>query len=54
MEALRSEIWEFSSVSEKLLDYDVDPLRLTKTELEIIHYYLEAIAAKFPADALDN
>ncbi|MGC4097309.1 MAG: hypothetical protein QM706_09350 [Nitrospira sp.] len=50
MEPLRSEISEFSKTSEQLLASTVQPVELTKTERDVIRYYLSAIDEKFPAD----
>lgn len=50
MELLRSEISAFSKTSEQLLASTVQPIELTKTERDVIRYYLSAIDEKFPAD----
>ena len=53
MEPMRQEVHEFSSVSEKLLGYDVRLEELTVMERDVIHYYLAAIDEKFMTHQLN-
>ena len=47
MEHMRQEIHDFSSISEKLLSYDVKLEDLTAMERDVVKYYLLVIGEKF-------